>query len=236
MTELDARTKVVDIAVSHLGQKEYDGTHRAIIDRYNSQAVLPRGYRVAYTDAWCATFVSSVAIEAGFETIMPTECSCPQMVALYKAMGCWVENDAYDPKPGDIIMYDWQDSGVGDNQGTPDHVGIVVSANDDSGMKIIEGNINNAVGYRYIPINSRYIRGYCVPDYSNICDNADEKGKVGETEMYQKIYDVPDWARSTVEKLVNRGLLLGDGGGNLNLSDDMVRILVILDRAGSFGQ
>ena len=42
MTELDARAKVVDIAVSHLGQKESDGTHRSIIDRYNAQKVLPR--------------------------------------------------------------------------------------------------------------------------------------------------------------------------------------------------
>ena len=232
MTELDARAKVVDIAVSHLGQKESDGTHRAIIDRYNAQAALPRGYRVAYTDAWCATFVSSVAIEAGFEKIMPTECSCPQMVALYKAIRCWVENDAYAPKPGDIIMYDWQDSGSGDNHGTPDHVGIVVSAN-DSWIKVIEGNINNAVGYRSIPVNSRYIRGYCVPDYANVSDDVEWKGVDA---MYQKIENVPDWARATVEKLMAKGLLIGAENGNLNLSQDMPRILVILDRAGSFGQ
>lgn len=232
MTELDARAKVVDIAVSHLGKNESDGTHRAIIDRYNSQAVLPRGYRVKYTDAWCATFVSAVALEAGFETIMPTECSCPQMVALYKALGCWVENDAYVPKPGDIIMYDWQDSGFGDNNGTPDHVGIVVSSS-DSGMKIIEGNLNNAVGYRSIPVNSRYIRGYCVPDYANVSDDVEWKGVDA---MYQKIENVPDWARATVEKLMANGLLIGDENGNLNLSQDMTRILVILDRAGSFGQ
>lgn len=232
MTELDAREKVVDIAVSHLGQKESDGTHRAIIDRYNSQAVLPRGYRVKYTDAWCATFVSAVALEAGFETIMPTECSCPQMVALYKALGCWVENDAYVPKHGDIIMYDWQDSGFGDNNGTPDHVGIVVYSS-GSGMKIIEGNINNAVGYRSIPVNSRYIRGYCVPDYEMVSDDVEWKGVDA---MYQKIENVPDWARATVEKLMAKGLLIGDENGNLNLSQDMTRILVILDRAGSFGQ
>lgn len=232
MTELDARAKVVDISVSHLGENESDGTHRAIIDRYNSQEVLPRGYRVKYTDAWCATFVSAVALEAGFETIMPTECSCPQMVALYKALGCWVENDAYVPKPGDIIMYDWQDSGSGDNNGTPDHVGIVVSSS-DSGIKIIEGNINNAVGYRSIPVNSRYIRGYCVPDYEMVSDDVEWKGVDA---MYQKIENVPDWARATVEKLMAKGLLIGDENGNLNLSQDMTRILVILDRAGSFWQ
>ena len=232
MTELDARAKVVDIAVSHLGQNEYDGTHRAIIDRYNSQKVLPRGYRVQYTDAWCATFVSSVAIEAGFEKIMPTECSCPQMIALYKSLGRWVENDAYTPKPGDIIMYDWQDSGSGDNQGTTDHVGIVVSVSDGR-MKIIEGNINNAVGYRNIQVDSRYIRGYCVPDYAKVSDDV---GVGGLDAMYQKIDNVPDWAMDTVKKLVNRGILRGDENGNLNLTSDMVRILVILDRAGSFGQ
>ena len=232
MTELDARAKVVEIAVSHLGQKESDGTHRSIIDRYNAQKVLPRGYRVQYTDAWCATFVSSVAIEAGFEKIMPTECSCPQMIALYKSIGRWVENDAYAPKPGDIIMYDWQDSGSGDNNGTPDHVGIVVSSS-DSGMKIIEGNINNAVGYRSIPVNSRYIRGYCVPDYEKVSDDVVVEGC---DTMYQKMDNVPDWAVDTVKKLVNRGILRGDENGNLNLTSDMVRILVILDRAGSFGQ
>ena len=232
MTELDARAKVVDIAVSHLGQNEYDGTHRAIIDRYNAQKVLPRGYRVQYTDAWCATFVSSVAIEAGFEKIMPTECSCPQMIALYKSLCRWVENDAYTPKPGDIIMYDWQDSDSGDNQGTPDHVGIVVSVSDGR-MKIIEGNINNAVGYRHIPVDSRYIRGYCVPDYAKVSDDV---GVGGLDAMYQKIDNVPDWAMDTVKKLVNRGILRGDENGNLNLTSDMVRILVILDRAGSFGQ
>ena len=232
MTELDARAKVVDIAVSHLGQNEYDGTHRAIIDRYNAQKALPRGYRVQYTDAWCATFVSSVAIEAGFEKIMPTECSCPQMIALYKSIGRWVENDAYTPKPGDIIMYDWQDSGSGDNHGTSDHVGIVVSVSDGR-MKIIEGNINNAVGYRNIQVDSRYIRGYCVPDYAKVSDDV---GVGGLDAMYQKIDNVPDWAMDTVKKLVNRGILRGDGNGNLNLTSDMVRILVILDRAGSFGQ
>ena len=232
MTELDARAKVVGIAASHLGQNEYDGTHRAIIDRYNAQKVLPRGYRVQYTDAWCATFVSSVAIEAGFEKIMHTECSCPQMIALYKAIGRWVENDEYTPKPGDIIMYDWQDSGSGDNHGTSDHVGIVVSVSDGR-MKIIEGNINNAVGYRNIQVDSRYIRGYCVPDYAKVSDDV---GVGGLDAMYQKIDNVPDWAMDTVKKLVNRGILRGDGNGNLNLTSDMVRILVILDRAGSFGQ
>lgn len=51
---------------------------------------------------------------------------------------------------------------------------------------------------------------------------------------YDTLAEVPDWARPTVEKLTEKGFLAGDGDG-LNLSEDMVRLLVILDRAGVFG-
>ena len=51
---------------------------------------------------------------------------------------------------------------------------------------------------------------------------------------YNKLSEVPDWARSTVRKLVDKGLLNGDGTG-LGLTGDMVRLLVILDRTGVFG-
>ena len=36
-----------------------------------------------------------------------------------QAMGIWQENDAYVPQIGDIIMYDWDDNGNGDNTGWP---------------------------------------------------------------------------------------------------------------------
>ncbi|MCL2576336.1 MAG: N-acetylmuramoyl-L-alanine amidase [Defluviitaleaceae bacterium] len=45
--------------------------------------------------------------------------------------------------------------------------------------------------------------------------------------------DVPDWAVETIRMLVEKGYLKGDGQG-LNLSMDMIRVLVILDRAGVF--
>ena len=62
-----------------------------------------------YTDAWCSTFASAVAIAAGLTDIIPTECGCEKHIALFKKLGAWVENDAYVPKPGDYIFYDWQD-------------------------------------------------------------------------------------------------------------------------------
>jgi hypothetical protein len=86
------------------------------------------------------------------------------MIKLYEKLGRWVESDSYFPKPGDIVMYDWQDGGSGDNRGNPDHVGIVVEVSNGS-IRVIEGNMNNAVGYRTLKVNDRYIRGYCCPDY-----------------------------------------------------------------------
>lgn len=165
MTEHELRKAVLSVAESWLGRKESNGTHRVIIDTYNAHSPRARGYKVSYTDAWCATFVSAVFIKAGLTDIAPTECSCSKMIELYKAKGRWIESDAHVPSPGDLIMYDWDDSGVGENTGAPEHVGIVVSVSGRT-MRIVEGNIGNAVGYRTIAVNGRYVRGYCVPNYA----------------------------------------------------------------------
>lgn len=159
------KNKVLEIAKSWIGKKESDGSHKAIIDAYNAHKPLPQGYKVKYTDAWCATFVSAVAIKAGCTDIIPLECSCPRQIELFKKLGAWEENDARTPEPGDIIYYDWQDKGKGDNVGVPDHVGIVEKV---SGGKItvIEGNMSNdAAGRRILEVNGKYIRGYGVPKY-----------------------------------------------------------------------
>lgn len=54
------------------------------------------------------------------------------------------------------------------------------------------------------------------------------------------IYDyidenLPGWARPTVLRLVGSGALKGDDKGRLGLTDEMLRMLVILDRCGVFG-
>ncbi len=165
MTEQELRNKVVQTARGYLGSKEADGSHRKIIDGYNAHKPLARGYLVKYTDAWCATFVSFVGIVCGLTDIMPTECGCGAMIDLYKKKGRWQENDAYRPQPADIIMYDWDDNGVGDCTGYPEHVGIVEVV-DGNTITVIEGNMSDKVGERKLQVNGRYIRGYCLPDYA----------------------------------------------------------------------
>lgn len=165
MTENELRAKVVAQARSWLGCKESNGSHKKIIDLYNSHKPLARGYPVKYTDAWCSTFASAVAIACGLTDIIPTECGCEKHIQLFKRFGSWEENDAYVPKPADYIFYDWDDNGVGECTGAADHIGIVETVNGNS-MTIIEGNMSNAVGRRNLKVNARYIRGYGIPNYA----------------------------------------------------------------------
>ena len=157
-------SKVVAQAQAWIGKKEADGSHKEIIDIYNSQRPLPRGYAVKYTDQWCATFVSAVAIKLGYTDIIPTECGCPQMVSHLQKLGCWVENENRVPNAGDIIFYDWKDNGIGDNKGDADHVGIVEKVVGDT-IHVIEGNYSKSVKRRYLNVNGLYIRGFGVPKY-----------------------------------------------------------------------
>lgn len=157
-------SKVVAQAREWLGLNEADGSHKEIVNIYNSHKPLARGYKLKSTDAWCAATVSAVAIKLGYTDIIPTEVGCQQMIALFKQMGCWDENDGRVPNPGDIIFYDWQDSGSGNNTGWPDHVGIVEEVIGNT-ITVIEGNHNNRVQRRMMAVNGKYIRGYGVPKY-----------------------------------------------------------------------
>lgn len=176
MTTEQIRQKVVEKMRSWIGCKESDGSHKKIIDLYNSHKPLARGYAVKYTDAWCATTVSAASIACGLTDIMPTECGCDAMIKLYRNLGRWEENDAYRPSPGDVVFYDWDDNGIGDNRGSSDHVGVVDHVSGNT-ITIIEGNKSNAVGTREIQVNGKYIRGYGLPNYASKATSASHTEK-----------------------------------------------------------
>lgn len=157
-------TKIIEQAKAWLGKKESNGTHKAIVDIYNEHKPLAQGYKVKYTDNWCGTFVSACAIKCGATDIIPTECGCQRMIDLFRKKGIWIENENRTPKKGDIIFYDWDDSGKGDNKGWSDHVGIVEKVSNGI-ITVIEGNKNNSVSRREIKVNAKFIRGYGVPKY-----------------------------------------------------------------------
>lgn len=52
-------------------------------------------------------------------------------------------------------------------------------------------------------------------------------------ERFNTVDSLPDWAKPTVQKMMDKGLLNGNGN-SLDLSLDMLRIFVINDRAGLY--
>lgn len=71
-------------------------------------------------------------------------------------------------------------------------------------------------------------------------ENGEQKGERGAA-RFNTLSSLPDWARPTIEKLIEKGLLGGSGAtdengkpADLDLSLDMIRIFVVNDRAGLY--
>ncbi len=157
--EREQRTRLVSAAVEWLGANQADGSHRPIIDLYNTLEPLPRDYAMTYDDPWCAAFATAAAMKAGLGDILPAECSCSKQVAAFRALGRWVEDDNYLPLPGDYIYYDWDIQRTLDCRGAPEHVGIVVGTYGPF-LLVMEGNKNGQAAYRRLWRNDYTIRGY----------------------------------------------------------------------------
>lgn len=46
--------------------------------------------------------------------------------------------------------------------------------------------------------------------------------------------NMPDWARPTIQKLVDKKLLVGNEKGELGLTEEMLKLYVVNDRAGLY--
>ena len=173
MTESALRRKAVDAMRGWLGAVPGSAKHSDILHTYNSHRPLARGYAIAPGDAYCAATVSAAWIRAGVAAIAPLEVSVPKMAELARKRGIWVEDDGFTPRPGDAVVYDWQDDGNGDNRGRPDHVGLVESVSGGA-VSVLEGNMGagHMVGRRALAVDGRYIRGFIRPDYKSLADAA----------------------------------------------------------------
>lgn len=180
------REQIVAQNQAWLGLKESDGSHKIIIDTYNSHKPRARGYKLKYTDAWCAGHVSAVAIKCGATDIIPLEVGCGKMIAKAKKMGIWVEADDYDPLPGDIVVYYWDAKKTGDQKSGASHVGYIETSKNKK-YTVIEGNYKNKVGRRSLKNNDYRIRGFIAPEYADSPDVEPEAPiKKGDTVKLKK--------------------------------------------------
>lgn len=69
------------------------------------------------------------------------------------------------------------------------------------------------------------------PDLIDISKYINAVKKEGEAMIiYKTLNDIPTWGKPTIEKLLNKKAIQGDENGDLNISDDLLRTLVIHDR------
>ena len=169
---MTSRAKIVAVAKSYIGTCGGSSAHADILHYFNS--VKPMGYTAHKSDPWCAEFASACAIQAFGKTaakkFFPLSAACVYIINKAMEMNIWVESDKYIPEAGDWILYDWNDSGKGDNKGQPDHVGIVEYYKAGY-IHVIEGNMGaepGKCGRRKLRIDGRYIRGFVTPDYDRI--------------------------------------------------------------------
>ncbi|MDO5539389.1 MAG: CHAP domain-containing protein [Eubacteriales bacterium] len=149
-----------------LGLSRSKGTHKPIIDTYNSHKPLARGYKASYQDDYCDITVSAVFIKLGAaDLIGGTECGVEEHVKIFQRKGIWIEDGTITPKAGDIIVYNW-DKASQPNDGYSDHIGFVESVSNGK-ITTIEGNTQGGIVARnVIPVGYGYIRGYARPKYA----------------------------------------------------------------------
>lgn len=197
----------IECANKYIGTVEGSVNHHAIIDYYNNNIKpLPRGYKVKYTDAWCATFASVIMKMCGAYNA-PYECSVIQMYKKAKSHGQIINN----PVAGDFVIYDWK------NNGTLDHVGIIESVSGNT-LKVVEGNYNHAVKTRQVSKKSSEIECFFrVPCAESVNintnnDNIDKvvndviKGKYGNGNLRKQRLSALGYNYAEIQKLVNAKL------------------------------
>lgn len=123
--------------------------------------------------AWCAIYVTVIARLCGVGTdIVPNFADCDAGVRWFKEHGRWENSQSqggnYVPKRDDIVFYSSKHT-----QKDSTHVGYAAEVINGT-LKVIEGNRDDAVGYRTISLSDPYIIGYGrVADYigSNAADD-----------------------------------------------------------------
>lgn len=199
--------RVLKIAIGELNTTENPPNSNNV--KYNTWYYGQEVSGSAYP--WCMAFVQWCYDKAGCPLPFLTA-SCASLLRWYKANEplCVVS----EPKPGDVIIYDFG------------HTGIFEYAMDDT-VTAIEGNtgITNAANGGMVMRQTR----------SRAKVTAFIRPVKGERDMTEEgrihgIADAPTWAQPELKRLIERGALKGRDSSDLDLSEDMLRVLIICQR------
>ncbi len=252
MTAIDKVIRIAENEVGYLEKKSnsnlYDKTANAGTGNYTKYwaEIKPEWNG----QAWCACFVTWCFVQAFGKDIAKKLLKhypyvyCPTMSGLFHLNA--------NPKRGDIVIFK--------RNGTFTHTGIVTSVNGDY-FTTIEGNTS---GGSTIIANGGAVckKGYynsnlpgtkfCTPDWSLVEEDelmskeyeelkteiAGLKAavdKLNDKMIYNYMDEnMPEWARPTIQKMMDKGLLQGDEHGRLGLTEELLRVFVTNDRAGIY--
>lgn len=211
---------------------------------------------------WCACFVTWVFTQAFGKDKAEKMLKhypyvyCPTMAQLFTLNA--------NPKAGDIVIFyrggTFTHTGI--VTGVYADYFTTIEGNTSSGNDIIaNGGAVCAKGYYNSALPGTK---FCTPDWSiaesedklmskeydelkHLMESKDDiinkmgeeiaelKLKTAEPMIYNYIDEnMPEWYRPTVQKLVSNGILKGNENGELMLTEDMMRMLTVLDRVGLF--
>ena len=115
---------------------------------------------------WCACFVSWCANECGYidTGVIPKFAGCTGGSNWFKNRGQW-QDGSYEPHPGDLIFFDWDNKGSsGPQDDVPDHVGIVERV-ENGVVYTVEGNSSDSCRQRSYSVGYYEIWGYGCPAF-----------------------------------------------------------------------
>lgn len=109
--------------------------------------------------AWCAIYVSWCADQCGFldTGVIPRFEGVVAGVSWFQSLGQW-QDRYYEPSPGDIIFFDWE------NDGLADHVGMVERV-EGGFLYTIEGNSSDSCAENRYYLGTVPIYGFGMPVY-----------------------------------------------------------------------
>lgn len=166
---------------------------------YNKRKPLPRQFAIPMSGAnsdWCACMVSE-AISQAYEENPYREVSAELLYQKFdKAFGH--DSTGKFVRVGDIVFYDWN------NNGTQDHVGIVVelieSAGKVVGARVCEGNVNDRMYRRDITFGTKVKN--CYPTFVPISYPDEEATESPDTqEIKDTLKQILNYCKA-IEKLI----------------------------------
>lgn len=232
--------QILELAAKYIGYKEKAGNKdlysfegnagsgnytmfQAELDKAGFWNNAKQGYE------WCTSFVAwcfwRMAGSEAKEILCLTGdygASCTMWAGYYKSQSRLFAK----PKVGDQYFQKGSD-------GKPCHTGLVEKVS-DSGFTTIEGNAGNMVKRVNRKLDSGTVYGFGRPKYAAEKTKEPVKEPVKETAKtedetmvrYKTVNDVPEWAKAETKELMELGLN-GTGGDTLDVTDDMLRCMIV---------